>query len=125
MDACKGIQQTEEIDMKKILATIALAAIALPLMADYYVAGDFQGWNAGGNVMTQTAPGSGVWVETFTGLGASARHEFKITDGTWNNAWPGSGNSWLYADGSGNVTITYNANTCADGWPCQRSNRRK
>ena len=101
--------------MKKLLiASVAAVALALPAMAQYYVAGDFQGWDAGANIMTQTSPG--IWQETFTGLGAGARHEFKITDGTWNNSWPGSGNSWLYADGSGNVTITYNVITHNDGW---------
>jgi hypothetical protein len=93
-----------------LVAAPAWAAILTP-----HVAGDFQGWDPGANPMIETFPGSGIWAASFTGLGAGARHEFKITDGTWNNSFPGP-NSWLYADGSGGVTIWYDINTYADGW---------
>ena len=39
-----------------------------------------------------------------------------MTEGDWNWSTPGSGNSWLYTDSSGSVTITYDANTYNDGW---------
>lgn len=103
--------------MKKIpsiLATVAVASMALPALADYYVAGDFQGWNPGSSLMTQVGPG--IWQETFSGLNANTRHEFKVTQGSWGTDVPTTGNSWFYADGSGNITITYNANTLSDGW---------
>jgi hypothetical protein len=90
--------------------TPALAAISNP-----HVAGDFQGWDAGANPMTETFPGSGIWQASFSGMTGNSRHEFKITDGTWNNSFPGP-NSWLYSDGNGGVTITYDTNTYADGW---------
>lgn len=105
--------------MKRILnllVTAACAAVAWPSMAAYYVAGDFQGWNPGSSIMTETSPGSGIWQETFTALGASTRHEFKITQGSWGTDVPTTGNSWLYSDPSGNVTITFDANTYADGF---------
>lgn len=102
--------------MKKLLTTILTAGtLALPALAaaPYYIAGDFNGWNAAGNLMTETFSGSGIWQAP---LSISAgRHEFKVTDGTWDWNFPGP-NSWLYTDGSGNITISYDANTYADGW---------
>ena len=100
--------------MKKSLAALAVASLVLPALAqtNYYVAGDFNGWNAAGNLMTMTSPG--IFQVSLTSIG-SGRHEFKVTDGTWNWNYPGA-NSWLYADGSGNITITYDGNTYSDGW---------
>lgn len=99
-----------------ILAVLALAATpALAIITNPHVAGDFQGWDPAASAMTETFAGSGIWTASFTGLGAGARHEFKITDGTWNNSFPGP-NSWLYASGAGDITIGYDTNTYADGW---------
>jgi hypothetical protein len=102
--------------MKKLLTITAVLAASLPLFAQtlpLYVTGDFNGWNAAGNVMTETSLGSGIWQVT---LNMSAgRHEFKVTEGDWSWNVPGA-NSWLYTDGSGNVTVTYDSNTYADGW---------
>jgi Carbohydrate-binding module 48 (Isoamylase N-terminal domain)/Putative binding domain, N-terminal len=79
----------------------------------YYVAGDFNGWDAAVNVMTQIT--AGVWQASLTGLSVG-RHQFKITvNGTWDVNYPPY-NSWLYTDPSGNVTITFNSNTVTDGW---------
>ena len=103
--------------MKKLLTITAVLAASLPLFAQslpLYVAGDFNGWNAAGNVMTETSPGSGIWQATLNMT--TGRHEFKVTEGDWSWNVPGSGNSWLYTDGSGNVTITYDTNPYADGW---------
>jgi hypothetical protein len=104
--------------MKKLLILSAALAVSLPLLAQttypLYVAGDFNGWNAAGNVMTETFSGSGIWQAALTGL-STGRHEFKVTEGAWSWNYPGP-NSWLYTDGSGNVTITYDQNTYADGW---------
>ena len=103
--------------MKKLVLTIvAASAIALPAVAGFSLTWDTEGWSGNGVVMTETFAGSGIWQGTMTGLGANARHEFKVTDGSWANSWPGSGNSWLYADALGDATITYNANTVGDGW---------
>ena len=98
-----------------ITAAVAIASPAMAQLTPYYVAGDFNGWNAAGNVMTETSPGDNIWQVSLT-LDASARHEFKVTEGDWSWSVPGSGNSWLLTDGAGNVTLTYNANTYADGW---------
>lgn len=104
--------------MRRLLASaLAVAVLALPAMAllNPHVAGSFQGWDPGATAMTETAPGSGIFTADITGLAAGARHEFKITDGTWSNNLP-SANSWLFADPAGNVTITYDSNAYADGW---------
>ncbi len=102
--------------MKKLLASLAAVTLVLTAWAappPYYVAGDFNGWNAAGALMAETSAGSGIWQATInTGVG---RHEFKITEGDWNWNYPGA-NSWLYADPSGNITIKYDVNTYTDGW---------
>ena len=103
--------------MKKLLLTIITAgALALPALAaaPYYLAGDWTGWTANGNAMTETFTGSGIWQAAMSM--PSGRHEFKVTDGTWSWAVPSSGNSWLTTDGSGNVTVTYDVNTYGDGY---------
>jgi len=109
--------------MKTIVAVAVLTgAMSLSSFGQMYVAGDFNGWNSSGNAMTETSSGSGIWQVSLTGLAASTRQEFKITDGTWTSpiwtsgSWPNSGNSWLYSDANGDVTITYDANTYSDGW---------
>jgi hypothetical protein len=98
--------------MRVFLAVLALGVMVSPALGEYYLAGDFNGWNAAGNVMTDL--GGGIWQTTLSNVGG--RHEFKVTLGDWSNNWPGSGNSWLFGDGSGNVTVTFNANDIQDGW---------
>ncbi len=99
--------------MKKLLLAVFTAgAMALPATAQYYLAGDFNGWTANGNILTDL--GGGIWQTTLNNVGG--RHEFKVTDGTWANSWPGSGNSWFIGDGLGDVTLTFNANDIQDGW---------
>jgi hypothetical protein len=100
--------------MKKLLIFTAALAVSLPVFAQltpYYIAGDFNGWNAAGNVMTQISPG--IWQATLNM--STGRHEFKVTEGDWSWNYPGP-NSWLYTDANGNITITYDVNTYADGW---------
>ena len=98
--------------MKRIVVILATLSLVSPAMAAYYVAGDFNGWNASGTPMTDL--GGGIWQTGLSGVGG--RHEFKVTIGDWSQNWPGSGNSWFYGDGSGNVTLTFNANDVQDGW---------
>ena len=100
--------------MKKLLIFTAALTVSLPVFAQltpYYIAGDFNGWNAAGNVMTQISPG--IWQATLNM--STGRHEFKVTEGDWSWNYPGP-NSWLYTDANGNITITYDVNTYADGW---------
>src|SRR5512137_535670 len=108
--------------MKKIvLAIVASMALAVPAQAavpvpgsTLYIAGDFNGWNAAVHLMTETSPG--IWQVNLS-LNPG-RHEFKVVDTTlFNPNWmPDGGNSWLYTDGSGHITISYDANTYSDGW---------
>ncbi len=99
--------------MRVFLGVLALCALlATPALADYYLAGDFNGWSAAGNIMTDM--GGGIWQTTLNNVGG--RHEFKVTMGDWSQNWPGSGNSWFIGDGAGNVTVTFNANDVQDGW---------
>ena len=107
--------------MNKLAAILIVCFLAVPAMAQWppaqpYLAGDFNGWNAAGDIMTETSPGSGIWTKSFNGWGVGERHEFKVTDGTWTNNYPGSGNSWFYIGGDGNATVTYDSTTYADGW---------
>jgi hypothetical protein len=99
--------------MKKyLLVILALLGLAVPVNAAYYIAGDFNGWNAAGNLMTDNL--DGTYSVSLSGIGAG-RHEFKVTQGDWSWNYPGP-NSWLYADASGNIAITFNTNTVSDGW---------
>jgi hypothetical protein len=102
--------------MKKVLwigMVFAVLGLACPVQAAYYVAGTFNGWNAAGQMMTDN--GDGTYTAKVAGLVPGSRHEFKITQGTWDWNYPPA-NSWLFADASGGVTITFNTNTVSDGW---------
>jgi hypothetical protein len=81
-----------------------------------HIAGSLQTpqWVPDANPMDPGAD-ENTWVLTFTGLEPNTRYEFKVTDGTWSNTFPGP-NSWLFTDENGEVTITYDTNIIADGW---------
>ncbi len=106
--------------MKRGLAMLAVMVMASTAwagtIATPHVAGDFNGWDAGINPMTETGAGTDIWTASFGGFPAGERHEFKITDGTWDTALPLPGNSWFHADGTGNITLTYDGNTYGGGW---------
>ncbi len=87
-----------------------------------YAAGQMQNpqWVPDANPMTENPRSSHIYSITFTGLTAGGRYEWKVTDGTWNNTIPSNANSWFYADASGNITLTYDANAYADGWSPSR-----
>ncbi len=109
--------------MKKLATVLLIVLLASPAVGQTittpHVTGTLQSpsqWDPAADPMVETAPGSLIWELSFTGLTPGNREEYKITDGTWGNTLPLPGNSWLYADGAGDVTITYDANTYADGW---------
>lgn len=102
--------------MKKVvlmLMSIAILGLVVPANADFTVAGSFNGWDTTANPMTEVE--SGLWSVALEGLDPGSRHEFKVTDGSWDWNYPGP-NSWFYADDSGSVTVTFNANYVDDGW---------
>lgn len=70
------------------------------------VSGDMNGWNATADRMAETAPGSGVYTKTYTGLDAGS-YEFKVKDfSTWDIAYPASNYKFDLAEAS-DVTINY------------------
>ena len=106
--------------MKQWFSVMAIGALAWSAQAGLittpHVAGSYNGWAGPASYpMTETAPGSDIWTVALSGLSPNARYEFKITDGTWNVTLPGGPNSWSYADGTGNLAITYDGNTYSDG----------
>lgn len=105
--------------MKNVSAMLMLFAVSMAVRADFtetpHIAGNFNNWDAGAIMMTETAPGSGVWRHTITGLAPGEYQQFKITQGDWDSNWPEQ-NSWYAADANGEVTVTFNANNVSDGW---------
>jgi hypothetical protein len=105
--------------MRKAVMMLMVCAISAAAWADFattpHIAGEFNNWNPGANMMTETAPGSGIWQYTITGLAPGQGQEFKITQGNWDSNWPEQ-NSWYTADANGEVTVTFNANSISDGW---------
>ncbi len=105
--------------MKKLLLIASAMAASLPLFAQnypLYLAGDFNGWAPNGTVMTDM--GGGIWQGTLSGL-TPGQHSFKVTEGDWSWYRPNAvtdANSWLFADASGNATVSIDLNTHADGW---------
>jgi hypothetical protein len=105
--------------MKRLILTSLAFAASLPLFAQnfpLYLAGDFNSWAPNGTVMTDL--GGGIWQGTLSGLTAG-EHSFKVTEGDWSWYRPNAvtdANSWLFANGSGNATVTFDLNTHADGW---------
>jgi len=107
--------------MKKFVGMLVIAMMAMPAMAGTittpHAAGDFNGWSASADPMTETFVGSDIWTRSITGLTPGARYEYKIADLNWSpNSIPLPGNSWLFADGAGNIDLTYDGNTYADTW---------
>ncbi len=95
------------------LIVLVVIVLAAPVNAAYHIAGSFNEWNPAGQLMTDNS--DGTYSATVTGLTAGERYEFKVTDGTWDTNYPPA-NSWLFADGSGEATITFNENILSDGW---------
>jgi 1,4-alpha-glucan branching enzyme len=105
--------------MKKVCLILFLCVMAVTVQADIlatpHITGDFNGWAPGDNPMTETSSGSGIWEYAISGLDPDQYQQFKITDGTWDENKPAA-NSWYYADGSGDVTVSFDTNIYADGW---------
>jgi hypothetical protein len=105
--------------MKKVCLVLLMCVMGMAVQADLvsqpYIAGDFNGWDPGAIMMTETASGSGIWTYTISGLATGQYQQFKITPGDWSATVPAA-NSWYEADASGEVTITFNTNTVSDGW---------
>ena len=112
---------TKQLISLLICLAMALALLPMAAFADgatYIVAGtgslcgvDWQEANTQ-NRMTDT-DGDGIYTITYTGI-AAGTHKFKVTDGSWANAWgwgdDSDGNTVLTLDGSNNtVEIRFNS----------------
>lgn len=113
--------------MKKFTLLLATLFVAMSAFADYYVAGSSSlcgsNWsnNDANNKMTLT---NGVYVKSYANVPAGS-HEFKITNGTWDNAkgawcidaststpgYTGTDNISFILLNTTNITISYNEST--------------
>ncbi|MCB8933137.1 MAG: PEP-CTERM sorting domain-containing protein [Fimbriimonadaceae bacterium] len=100
----------------RTMLVLSVVAASGAVHAEFHLAGDFNGWDPNGPLLNETGSGTGIFTADLSGLGDTVRHEFKVTDGTWNVSWPGSGNSWFYSTSGGEITITYDTNVYGDGW---------
>ena len=94
-----------------------IPAGALAADPAYYVAGTASlcesNWNCSDPGNKMTLNDEDLYEKTFYSVPAG-NHEFKITDGTWDNSWGKNGGSANYTFAtteSHNVTITFNAGT--------------
>ena len=105
--------------MKHIIKVIAaaglFAAFASVLQAQpYYIVGDvINGWANPGAI--QMSGGPTVYSYVVTGGTAGNYEQLKVTDGTWNTAWPGN-NLEVKLDATGGNTIYFYPGTIIDGW---------
>ena len=100
-----------------MLMVLAVVALAVPANAGYWLRGDWNGWGDDVNFVQDpmTDNSDGTYTRTMTGFLPSERVGFKVYDDIMETWYPGS-NSWLYADGSGGITVGYNTNTVSDGF---------
>ncbi|MBP7746100.1 MAG: PEP-CTERM sorting domain-containing protein [Phycisphaerae bacterium] len=98
--------------MRAIAVVSVLAALAMPALADYFVAGSFQGWNPSDPAYVMADMGG--WYQ-YTVLGATGRHEWKVTVGDWSQTWPGN-NARADFGADGTFTINFYPGAQGDGW---------
>ncbi len=106
-----------KLQLKKLFATAGLlAAFVSVSQAQWYLAGDFQSPTWQNNTTPMVAgPNPGEFSYTITGGTPGAYGNAKVTDGTWNNVWPGNNLVFLY-DSTGSATIHFWPGTATDGW---------
>lgn len=78
----------------------------------YTVAGDFNSWNTTSDPMTG---GPTQFDYTITGQTPDSYGALKVTDGTWDHAWPNK-NLVVRYDSTGSATIHFYPGTATDGW---------
>lgn len=105
--------------MKKLLSValclmllVGIMALTVSAAGNYYVAGVSalcgSNWNpSDANNKMSDPDGDGIYSITYKNVKAGS-YEFKVTDGTWDNCWPGS-NYQLNLDKDADVTINFNA----------------
>jgi hypothetical protein len=106
------------------LSCALMVAFASTALAQYYVAGDFNGWTPGdaGYAMTQdtnpveysltiNASSPGI-----TGFTPGSYHYMKVETNSWSSSWPSSDNLYILADSTGSATINFWPGATTDGW---------
>ena len=109
--------------MKKLISlllAIAMLVCCIPvgvLAADeaYFVAGTPElcgsNWACGDEANKMTLNADGLYEKVYVSVPAGT-HEFKVTDGTWDNSWGKDGSNVKFTlDEVQDVTITFNAET--------------
>jgi len=110
-------------NLLKLFAAASLVALsgAVAQAQPYYLAGNFEGWC---NNCTEMTDGGAVGVGgteqysyQITGQTANSLDTggMKVTDGTWNNTWPGV-NMYVWYNASGTATIYFNPGSFSDGY---------
>jgi len=103
-----------------MLMVLAVVGLAVPASgADYYLGGTWNSWDYSDH-MTDNL--DGTYSATITGLAADSFHEFNLFEAEEESYYPVPEykNSWLTADGAGEVTVTFNTNTVSDGWQAEQ-----
>ena len=95
---------------------ITLSGPGLAEKAPYYVAGNMNDWTPGHADYGMTKSGTDYIYELTVEAGKT--YEFKVTDGTWNNAWPGSNYSFTtYTAGKVTIKFSSSKNVTVSGDP--------
>jgi hypothetical protein len=98
-----------KIYIASVLSVVLMAATAVG--QPYNARGSFNGW--GETPMNDDMDGS--YSVTIGGLGAGARHNFKVAFNDWASSWPGS-DARTAADGAGNINLHFYPGAFGDGW---------
>ena len=98
--------------MKKLVVLIMCALVAGAAYAEYYVRGDYNGWDLS---TPMNDDGDGTYSALVTGLTPGYRFEFKVAVEDWSSSWPGS-NAKTIVDPSGEVTFHFTPGAVSDGW---------
>ena len=78
--------------------------------AYYTIAGTISsaGWSPENGERLRDEDADGIYVYTYTNVAAGS-YEFKVTNGTWDAAWPSANYALTVADDGSDVTVTFNA----------------
>lgn len=79
----------------------------------FYVAGaeGLTGSNWSNGINEMSLVGDGIYEKTFENINKAGTYEFKVTDGSWTNAWGNNGNNYSVTVAAGeNVTILFDSN---------------
>ncbi|HMN42158.1 MAG TPA: hypothetical protein PKE29_15035 [Phycisphaerales bacterium] len=97
-------------------AALSAGALSVSASAAVYIPGAFNGWTDT-TLMTESPPASGVFTYSATGLAANSFQQFVLAaDPGYANKYIPSGDQWLTANGSGDLTVGFSTNTISDGW---------